>query len=124
MNYTLVCNIVNLSREGFQGWTVCPRAELLAQLPARGISRPSPGSTSRQALCALPSSRLKKIQAVLCFDTKLFFTVQPVTRGMNPCDLVLLSRPVGIAKYFNTKNTHYPFNPFRNLPLGTAHFSE
>lgn len=66
---------------------------------------------------------MKEIQSVLCSSTKLFFTVQSITGGMNPHDLVLLLHPVGISKYFNTKNTHYPFNPFRNLPLGTACFS-
>lgn len=99
--------------EGFWCWTLC-----LAQLPG-------PSSTSRRlCACALPSFRMKEIQSVLCSSTKLFFTVQSITGGMNPHDLVLLLHPVGIAKYFNTKNTHYPFNSFRNLPLGTACFSE
>lgn len=58
---------------------------------------------------------------MLCFYAKLVFTVWAMAGGVNPSDLVL--RPVGIARYFNMKNTHCLFNPFRNLPRGTARFS-
>lgn len=71
VSYTLVCTHCESEPRGVSELDPCAWwAELLAKPPGRGMSRPSSGSTSQRGLCAQPSSRLKEIQAAICFDTK------------------------------------------------------